>query len=1192
MSEIVEYEDGIDTSDRFTYTIEGENTLNASIDGDTMTIPKGADGGIYTLTVNAVEKESQSTLASINKYGHSPFTTNISIIMYDIGDTQTGKNIQIDENGPLMLADKVIDIKVMDAGGNSFGSSSHGTRLNNYGSNYWGDSNIRSWLNSDAAAGMVDWPCGKPPSQYSGEAGFLTNFTPDELGAIKEVSQKAILASCDVDENNQPKWYTVGENFTGTEPFELVENIEDVTANYDNAYAEYITDKMFLPDVKQLYTVYEIFGDDYYAGAYNLQDENSDKVSYWLRTPKANSVGGQRKADPNGAVTETPANANGIGVRPAFYLNTQSVGFKSGDGTTENPYSVRRNVFGGEDPIEIRATYGYENRIIDNLSKYMAYADGHSTANEFTYTIEGENTVGASINGDTLTVPTGLEPGEYPLTVKAVENEPKYTLASIYKYGSAPVMLNIKVIIQKLEPEMTVTGKSLSYTGSAQELVTGTAKGGTLVYSLSENGDYSEKVATAVSAGNYTVWYKVIGDATHNDSEPQSVTASIAKVTAAATVKANELVFKNRDQYLVTGKTNDGTLVYSTSENGEYSEKIPTGKDVGDYTVWYKVIGDSNHTDSAPRATTASIKNIVGISIEKKPINTTIIEGMPFDASGLKVTADCGDGETFEVLGYTLSGYDTSKVGEQTVTVTYAGKTAEFKITVEAKSMTNIELTHRPDKLTYYQGDALDIAGMVITAFYNNNTSEFINNSDCTVSGSADNVGEQTVTVTYNGQTVKFTVTVLERPVETQTVETPLIETADFYGGKRAIISCATDGADIYYTTDGSDPTTASEKYAAPIELTESAEIKAVAVKSDMNDSAVSGKTVTVERVAAPVASLTGEVEVGTTVSLLSSTAGAEIYYTFGDSLDETNYKKYTDEIVITGSTKIRAVAAKRGYAQSEGVTFEYTIAPPEEEEEPSETNRALLDAGETMCKAGNTFSLPAYIYSEKAVSDFRYTLSFDSDKFEYIGFEAGEDVPASAVSVTANENNVTVRGAVDGLTAAEACVLIFKAKSDVEADDYLLPVDDIDINTADNSLTDIWYLDGLVSIIPEGTSITASAFLSDADDNIIENTEDVKGNVTAWILAETAEEMPEGGEPISFDIILAFYDTNGALVKVDTLEAELSGEMDLFEKEISIPENTEIGDVKLMVWDNTGTMKPLMEATPVVHPYGYELGE
>lgn len=73
--------------------------------------------------------------------------------------------IKTDENGPLMLSDKILCIKAFDARGtNTSGSHGRGyesgsVRKEN-GSNYWGDSNIRDWLNSDASAGNVVWSCG------------------------------------------------------------------------------------------------------------------------------------------------------------------------------------------------------------------------------------------------------------------------------------------------------------------------------------------------------------------------------------------------------------------------------------------------------------------------------------------------------------------------------------------------------------------------------------------------------------------------------------------------------------------------------------------------------------------------------------------------------------------------------------------------------------------------------------------------------------------------------------------------------------------------------------------------------------------------------------------------------------------------------------------------------------------------
>lgn len=1135
LSKYMDYDADVDAAGKFTYTIDGENKINARIDGDILTVPEGLEKGEYSLTIKAAEKDPQYvySLASVDGYGYDTVTLNVSIVIgIEIGDyvqvgTYYGKPViwrcvSVDENGPLMLADKILTIKAYDAFGEAntkTGSHSVNGNRQTMGSNYWADSNIRSWLNSSAEAGKVEWLCGNPPdaahfkspyNAYDQEAGFLNGFTQDELGAVKEVTQKSILS-----------WADTSHKTSGTElyraPYAMY--MEEAMSNYNTAYAEDVKDKIFLPDVRQAYDVYrngDILGADYYIGEPTAECvEHNDykgsglavgrKAVYALRTPTTDQVTRYYVLASDGRINYTVAYvAVYAGIRPAFYLNVADTSYKSGDGTQNSPYSVgggaERVPFGGESNIELSADYG--EGLTTDLAQYTAYENQTPSAGRFTYAIEGENTIGARVNGETLTIPKEIGAGEYTLKVKATEKTSEYTLASVDNYGYEPVILTIKI--------------------------------------------------------------------------------KIAKIAPTATVTANELVYKNAEQYLVTGKTTDGTLVYClNNKDGAYSEKTPTGKVAGDYTVWYKIKGDANHTDSTPQSVQVSIKNIVGISIEKEPDNTKVLEGMPFDATGLKVIADCGNGETYEALGYMLSGYDTTKPGEQTVTVTYGGKTATFKITVEAKSLSTIKLTHKPDKLTYYQGDALDMSGMVITAEYNNNSSGFVDIKDCEISGSTDKVGEQTVSVKYGGQTVQFTVTVLERPAPTTTVEKPLIEIAEFYGGKRAILSCATEGADIYYTTDGSTPSASSQKYTAPIEMTADTELNAIAVKSGMNNSAVEGVTVSVEKVASPIASVpAGEVSAGTSVKLLCTTPGAEIYYTFGETLNEENYKQYTNDIVITEDTTIRVMAAKRGCVMSDGVTFTYTVTTSED---PGEENRGLLGVDDAFCKAGKTFSLPVYMYYENGtVSDFRFTLTFDSSKFEYLGFEPGESVPASALSVTASGETITVRASGDGIQSGEACALRFKVKDGVEADSYIMSVSDGEINVSDGSLIDIYYWDGLISVMPDSMNVVASAFLTDPEFNIIYDVNDVKGDITAWVGAEPVE-IPENGEPINMDIIFAFYDKDGTLVNISESKAELNGEYDLFTTDISIPADTEIDSVKLMIWDDTDSMKPLTEAVPIL---------
>lgn len=74
-------------------------------------------------------------------------------------------------------------------------------------------------------------------------------------------------------------------------------------------------------------------------------------------------------------------------------------------------------------------------------------------------------------------------------------------------------------------------------------------------------------------------------------------------------------------------------------------------------------------------------------------------------------------------------------------------------------------------------------------------------------------------------------------------VATPVIEgETPFVGSTTVTITCATEGASIYYTTDGTEPTNQSTAYTAPFELTESATVKAIAYDANNNASVVASK--------------------------------------------------------------------------------------------------------------------------------------------------------------------------------------------------------------------------------------------------------------------------------------------------------------------------------------------------------------
>src|SRR5204863_9694572 len=101
-------------------------------------------------------------------------------------------------------------------------------------------------------------------------------------------------------------------------------------------------------------------------------------------------------------------------------------------------------------------------------------------------------------------------------------------------------------------------------------------------------------------------------------------------------------------------------------------------------------------------------------------------------------------------------------------------------------------------------------------------------------------------------------------------------------GAQSVTLSDSASGATIYYTTDGSTPTTASTQYTAPIAVTHSLTIKAIATASGMSDSEVATAAYTI---VAPTATPTFTPAAGTyvtsvAVTLSDATSGASIFYT------------------------------------------------------------------------------------------------------------------------------------------------------------------------------------------------------------------------------------------------------------------------------------------------------------------------
>ena len=191
--------------------------------------------------------------------------------------------------------------------------------------------------------------------------------------------------------------------------------------------------------------------------------------------------------------------------------------------------------------------------------------------------------------------------------------------------------------------------------------------------------------------------------------------------------------------------------------------------------------------------------------------------------------------------------------------------------------------------------------------------------------------------------------------------------------GTTVTLSTTTAGASIYYTTDGTNPSSGSTLYAGAISITANVTLKAIAVKGGMIDSDILTAAYTIlppGQVATPAATPgAGAVAAGTTVTLSTTTAGASIYYTTDGTNPSSGSTLYAGAISITANVTLKAIAVKGGMSDSDILTAAYTILPPSQVATPIATPGAgAVAAGTTVTLS--TATAGAVIYYTTDGSD------------------------------------------------------------------------------------------------------------------------------------------------------------------------------------------------------------------------------
>lgn len=203
----------------------------------------------------------------------------------------------------------------------------------------------------------------------------------------------------------------------------------------------------------------------------------------------------------------------------------------------------------------------------------------------------------------------------------------------------------------------------------------------------------------------------------------------------------------------VKGKYSDGTQKVITDYTVRGFESIP-----GSHSVKVKYLGKS-----ASFRVTVNEKKIVSIKVEKGPDKTVYRLGEGFSPDGIKVMGTYNNNTKAEVKDYYLNNIDgfSKTAGTKTIEVEYQGCKDNFTVEVSEKSLTDIKITQLPDKTEYILGQELSTAGMIVYAYYDNNTKKEI--KDYSVSGYNPQIkGKQEIKVGYSNIYKTFEINVSE----------------------------------------------------------------------------------------------------------------------------------------------------------------------------------------------------------------------------------------------------------------------------------------------------------------------------------------------------------------------------------------------------------------------------------------------
>ncbi len=555
------------------------------------------------------------------------------------------------------------------------------------------------------------------------------------------------------------------------------------------------------------YTIYyKVIGDA------NHNDVSEKSVTVTIKRLAASSVtysnktytGSEQVAVTGSNVTLTGTlKATNVGSYIAYAEPTSN--YTWSDGTTSKK-TINWSIVKANNTLKLSSnsgSYTYPNSGTFSVTTNVSGGDLSCSSNN-------SSVATCKISGTTVTVIPGTTKGSATITVTSKET-------ANYNSGSAAYV----VITSHGLLSYTASGYNKAYDGSNHS-ITVTSSGATITYS-SDGTNYSSTKPTYRDVGTYTVYYKIEkeGYKTIIGTEKVTITKATGSVIAP-TVKT--LTYNGSAQALVNaGSSTTGTIQYKLN-NGTYSNSIPTATDAGTYTVYYKVIGDTNHNDVIEQYVTVTINKATGSVI------APTVKNLTYNGSA-QVLVNAGSSTTgtiqYKLNNGTYSNSIPTATNAGTYTVYYKviGDANHNDVTEKAitatinKANNTLKLSSNSGSYTYPNSGTFsvttNVSGGDLSCSSNNSSV-----ATCKISGTTVTVipgttkGTATITVTsketanYNSSSVAHVVT-----TNLGTLSVTASGYNGTYNGSNHAITVTSSGATITYSSDGTNYSSTKPTY-------------------------------------------------------------------------------------------------------------------------------------------------------------------------------------------------------------------------------------------------------------------------------------------------------------------------------------------------------------------------------------------